>query len=79
MPIITKAWLRGAFRTKGRKTASEPAMRVIATKLAGWPDRQFPRSPNDNAQMKDVSSNAGMWAEAYGERKTKSMPTAQSI
>jgi hypothetical protein len=54
-------------------------MRVIATKLAGWPDRQFPRSPNDNAQMKDVSSNAGMWAEAYGERKTKSMPTAQSI
>lgn len=79
IPIIPTAWLRGAFRTKGRKTANEPAMRASATKLAGSPDRQFPSSPNDNAQMKDVSSNAGMRAEAYGERKTKSIPTAQSI
>lgn len=52
-------------------------MRASATKLAGRSDRQFPSSPNDNAQMKDVISSAGMRAEAYGERKTKSMPVAQ--
>ncbi|MCB5931654.1 hypothetical protein LJB63_20165, partial [[Eubacterium] rectale] len=61
-------------RTKGRKTASEPAMRVIATKLAGRPDRQFPRSPNDNAQMKDVISNADMRAEHTEKGKSSQCP-----
>lgn len=54
-------------------------MRASATKLAGRSDRQFPSSPNDNAQMKDVISSAGMRAEAYGERKTKSMPMLPGV
>ena len=54
-------------------------MRASATKLAGRSDRQFPSSPNDNAQMKDVISSAGMRAETYGERKTKSMPMLPGV
>jgi hypothetical protein len=60
MPIMARAWRGGVFRRKGIKTASAPAMRAMATKLAGRSDRKFPNNPNDNAQIRDVISSADM-------------------
>lgn len=59
---------------EGEENGKRAAMRAIATKLAGRPDRQFPRSPNDNAQMKDVISNADMRAEHTEKGKSSQCP-----